>query len=376
MIFREDARFEGFDADGWTALLALLRPDARGRQGTLLVAIDEQRRVLNACVLGRGHVSVTSPLPADVDLVGLCREHDVLRAVVAAEGAFEEVAERLALGMLQAHDSRARHADPARRAALTLGDDLQQLQALVRAVREVEDAGWLATWPPLPKAPLASAATARRALDLLLPVGHSFALVLYDDDVVSTGLALSRRREGIDCVVGHERILSWAGPLSGDYHRDHRVLGNAVDTNLAPLHLGVYGQRETLARLLRVPDPGAWVTAVAARELIVHPTPAYVGVALGADALRSLTRATTELLGGVELLELFRPMGRALREHLPEATSLTATLGWNPLAALARALRPARSASAAPRAAASPTPATPPAPADRSSPTPTREPTT
>jgi len=92
MIVRDDVRFEGFDAAQWAALLALLRPDTRGRQGTLLVAVAEDRRVLNATVLGRGAVTVASPLPADADLRQLCREHEVARVVVTVEGAFEEVA--------------------------------------------------------------------------------------------------------------------------------------------------------------------------------------------------------------------------------------------------------------------------------------------
>lgn len=339
MIIRDDVRFEGFDAAQWASLLALLQPDGRGRHGTLLVALDESRRVLNATILGRGMVALPSPLPADVDLRQLCREHDVARAIVTVEGAFEEIAERLALGWLAAsREAYALHTDPGTSDAWN--HDLMQFLALMRAVREVEAAGWLATWPPLPSAPLPTINTVRRAFDLLLPVGHSFALVLYDDDEVVTGVALSRRRDGIDHVVGPERLLSWAGPLSGDYHRDHRALAHGVSTNLAPLHLGVYGQRATMERLLRVPDPGAWVTAVAAREILVHPTPTYVAVALGADALRSFTRATSELLGGVELLELFRPVGQALRERIPAATSLSDTLGWNPLATLARALRP------------------------------------
>lgn len=339
MIIRDDVRFEGFDAAQWAALLALLQPDGRGRAGTLLVALDESRRVLNASILGRGPVTLPSPLPADVDLRRLCREHDVARAVITVEGAFEEIAERLALGWLAAsREALALHGGPADSNAWN--HDLMQFLALLRAVREVEAAGWLSTWPPLPSAPLPTINAVRRAFDLLLPVGHSFALVLYDDDEVVTGVALSRRRDGIDHVVGPERLLSWAGPLSGDYHRDHRALAHGVSTNLAPLHLGVYGQRRTLERLLRVPDPGAWVTAVAAREILVHPTPTYVAVALGADALRSLTRATSELLGGVELLELFRPMSQALRQRIPEAASLSDTLGWNPLVTLAKALRP------------------------------------
>ena len=339
MIFRDDIRFEGFDAAQWASLLDLLRPDTRGRQGTLLIAVDEARRVLNAVVLGRGPVTLESPVSAGVDLRGLCREHGVARAILTVEGAFEEIAERLALGWLAAsREAHALHADPG--ASHAWNHDLMQFLALLRAVREVEAAGWLSTWPPLPGAPLPTSSTVRRAFDLLLPVGHSFALVLYDDNEVATGVALSRRRDGIDQVVGPERLLAWAGPLSGDYHRDHRALAHGIGTHLAPLHLGVYGQRRTLERLLRVPDPGAWVTAVAAREILVHPTPTYVAVALGADALRSFTRATSELLGGTELLTLFRPLGQALRERIPEATSLSETLGWNPLATLARALRP------------------------------------
>ena len=61
MIIRDDVRFEGFDAAQWASLLALLQPDSRGRHGTLLVALDESRRVLNATILGRGMVTLPSP---------------------------------------------------------------------------------------------------------------------------------------------------------------------------------------------------------------------------------------------------------------------------------------------------------------------------
>jgi hypothetical protein len=121
----------------------------------------------------------------------------------------------------------------------------------------------------------------------------------------------------------------------------------AVSDELASPVIGVHGQTRTLHALLRSPDPGAWVRAAATRDIILHPLPPYAAVALGADALRSVATRAGRALGAGDglrrgrdtepfpLVEALTPIGRALLEAVDMRT-ITATLGFDPRATLAR----------------------------------------
>jgi hypothetical protein len=116
-------------------------------------------------------------------------------------------------------------------------------------------------------------------------------------------------------------------------------VSRAISSSIAPLQLGIYTQRRRFERLLREAEPGAWAKAVALREIIIDPSPAYVHFAVGADALRATARRTGELLGGIDFLSFLEPWTRYAREQISHVTSITGMLGFNPLQVLARRLR-------------------------------------
>lgn len=332
-------RFEGFDARSWTNLLSLFAPGVRDRldveppasdspdaepvaqrAGSVIVVRAPDGRVLSAFHTLRGRLRDVSYDGPD-DLPRIASEYGARRAFELREGVLEEVVERLAV-RLERRD-----------------DYVTQWLVLARILREVTEAGKIRSWPrPFGDLPVPTAGMVRRALDLVLPDEHALVAVLWDDTTPWTAVVLRRRKGELDLVAGPDLIARWAGPLGGDWRRDLRVIVDAVSRTVAPVHLGLFADVNAMRHLLANPDPGAWARAAAVRDVVVHPLPPYAAVALGADAFRAATHATATLLGGFDALKPFAPLAHYLRGRIGEVTSITQTLGFDPLRALARSL--------------------------------------
>jgi hypothetical protein len=324
-----DVRLEGFDARRWTRLVELFVPapsptPPAGEEGlalgTLVLVVSASGRVRRALHTTRGAVAgLSGERYGDPGLLaGLARAHHARRVLVVREGAIEEIGEAVAL-------------------RLHRGDDLvTQALVLVRAVREALDSGALQLHPrPFAAVPVPTTAMVMRALDAVLPEGSAAVVATFDGDELATLVALRRTRGEIDRVIGPDRVLGWTGPLGGDWRRDHRHITDRVAEHLAPVHLGVYAQHGDLHALLRNPAPGAWAEAVATRHVLVQPSPPYVAVALGADAMRAAALRSRELLRGIDALAPLVPFARLVRSRIGEIASVTSTLGFDPLRALA-----------------------------------------
>ncbi len=342
-------RFEGFDSRSWTNLISLFAPSVVARlftegavsddpeldesepvdsaaRGTLVIVLDDRDRVLKALHTVHGRVEGLEWTGPE-QLEQLAHEHAARRCIALREGVVEEIGERVARRLDRDEDY------------------LTQWLLVARTVREMSEAGLLHSWPrPLGAVPIPTGAMVRRALDTVLPEGHAVVLVVWNGSAPWTGLVLRRAPGGIDLIAGPDLIARCTGPLGGDWRRDHRVVTDAVDRAVAPVHLGIFTELSTLRALLRDPDAGAWARAVTVRDVIVHPTPPYVAVALGADAVRAVARQSARWLGGVDAFAALAPMARYVRGRIAEVTSVTATLGFDPLKALAIWLRRAEDA--------------------------------
>lgn len=339
-----ELRFEGFDSRSWTNLISLFAPgvplamesepvatddpdvepgeaSADRPRGTLVIVHDVDDRVLKAFHTVRGRV-VGLVYDGPGSLPELCRTYSARRGVALREGVLEEALERLAM-------------------RLQRGDDyLTQWLVLLKILRELTEAGLMRVWPaPLANVRVPSPGMVRRAIDLVLPDDHCMVAMLWDGESPWTSIALRRRAGVIDLVVGPDLIGRWTGPLGGDFRRDYRVVADAVEKTVGPVHLGIFSEVSTVRELLRSADPGAWARAVAVRDVILHPTPPYLAVAIGADAVRGVARASARLLGGIDVLGAFAPFARELRSRVKHAASVSTTLGFDPLEALARLLR-------------------------------------
>lgn len=322
-------RFEGFDARSWTNLISLFLPEVAlhdpacedGPRGALILVTDDRDRVLLALHTALGRIEGLTWNGPD-ELPQLAERYGARRCVALREGVIEEIGERVA---------RRVHRDE---------DYFAQWLLVMRTVRELSEAGLLHTWPrPLANVPIPTTAMVRRALDTVLPVDRALALVIWKGNTPWTALVLRRSKDGIDLVAGPDLIARWAGPLGGDWRRDYRVVSDAITEAVAPVHLGIFTELDTMRALLRSADAGAWARSVAVRDVIVHPTPPYVAVALGADAVRAVARESARWLGGIDALSALAPLATYVRGRVSEVASVTATLGFDPLKVLATWLR-------------------------------------
>lgn len=323
-----DLRFEGFDVRSWTNLLSLFMPGLEDRlqrgeesRGSLTLVCDHERVVVHALHSLQGRLADWVGTTLDPELQVVAAKANATRVLVLREGAMEELAERIAL----------RHDDNA--------DYLAQVVGMLRAAREMMDAGWIELWPnPMANLPLPSAATLDRAMDIVLPNDRAALIVLWDRELW-TAVALRRHNGSIDRVAGPDLIRDWAGPLGGDWRRDYRVFVDAVARSVAPVHLGIFAEADTVKELLRGTDPGRWARAVAVRDLVINPMPRFLMAGLGADAARGVGRASARALGGLDLAGAALPIASWVRQKLTDARTVRDVLGFDPLELLSSLLR-------------------------------------
>jgi hypothetical protein len=321
-----DLRFSGFSGDAWLRLLALLGfddapPRENARTSGTLVVVERSEGIACAAFHTQRGVVPAMEYQGSASLQTLCERHGASGAVILQAGVIEEITERAAQRVLREHDYAA------------------QWLALAATVRDLEREGRLFFWPPRTRLPLPNHAVLMRMLDTLLPQDHTLLCMIWEGHELWTGVCVHRRGADIDMILGPEAILDMSGPLGGDFRRDHRAITRAVSSAIAPVHIGLFAQRAQLEALLRDARPGAWARAVTLRDVLVQPAPAYVHVAVSADALRASAKVTSEWLGGIDLMAVFSPLARAVRDQVSQVGSVTALLGWNPLQALATRLR-------------------------------------
>jgi hypothetical protein len=349
-----DLRVEGFDVTSWTHLLGLFMPnledrihrepaasddpdapaehgdespEQRPRAGTLLVVDDAERRVLLARHSFEGALPSLIGESSATDLRKLAHEHGAKRIVVIREGTMDGLADELAEGL-------AYEPDLPRRGYVS------QWLVLLRALKRAMEVGNVRIWPnPLANVPVPSTRMLERASNLLVPDDHAMVAALFDRGRPYTAVVVRRRHGLIDLVAGPDLLASWAGPLGGDWRRDHRVLSRAVEQHVAPVHLGLFAEVSALRRALRSGEPGEWARQVAVRDMLFDPMPTSVKVALGADALRGISHVSSSLLGGLDLWKAAGPLLGRVRSRWTEIRSVSEELGFDPLVVLAALMR-------------------------------------
>jgi hypothetical protein len=178
-------------------------------------------------------------------------------------------------------------------------------------------------------------------MDSLCPTGRVAAVGVFERGSLYTALALRRSAQGIDAIVGPDELRPALGLLSGDFRRDAQFLGEAVERVVGPLALGCYGELSTFQALAAAPAPGAWASAVFARDIVIEPASPGVAVPLGLDAGRALlsgVKGLVERFGGGGFMRsdrLLSTLGRGVPLFVDD---VQARLGFDPLKLLARLL--------------------------------------
>lgn len=320
-MLSDNFQFQGFSSASWLRLLSLLGYKPHRHKAPVLAIIEGNERQAVAAFTTAGDIIPVSEYLGRDCLPALCNRYGAHKAIAVRQGVLERIVIDASFRMPQD------------------GDLLDQLLPILTGVRDATLRGDLAFHPESGTFPIPTANMVRRAVDHILPNDHAMVVAVWERRELWTALVLRRRGKKIDLCAGPDALLGWVGALGGDYRRDHRIISRAIDHEVAPVHLGLYAQRAQLEQLLRNPDPGSWLKAVALREIVFDPTPAYVNAALAADAARAATERAREVLGGLDLLHRLQPYAGALRDQLGSISSVTRLLGFNPLHQLATLLR-------------------------------------
>lgn len=332
-MFTPDAQVHDFTAEDWLRLPDLFRVPApapapatgaaAGAGGGIIAVRDGQRVIKVASTL---HGRLPPPATGHASAAELGLEHDGTFAIVLSTSALEQFGDRFA-----------------RR--LTRGQSFYlQIEAFVAAMRELEQEGEVELWPsPFAEWPLPTERALGSALDLVCPDGKTLVIGAFDAGELYTALCLRRRGPAFDVVMGPDRVRRDMGLLSGDFSRDYRYLGPAVEARLGPVAVGCYAELSTFRRLAVDTAPGAWATAVAVRDVVLTPVTPGLAVPLGVDAGRAALSLAKGLLDHFGIFQgLSAPTGlgpRLQRAYAFVESDVRRYLGFDPWRVLTRWFR-------------------------------------
>lgn len=320
-MISEDFAFFGFDDTSWNRLVSLFLGDtADGRQGVLIVVVDVAGAPVASFHTAKGSIDAAG-LGSLGDLGSLCARHEAAACVVMRERAMATIA----LYLAEPLDSSQ--------------DFVTRVMRFVRVVQELGNGNWLRVWPnPFPDLLLSAAPAAKPATDLLLPDGHCIVVAVFEEDGdLWTSAVLHREGGELDVLAGPLALAQWAGPLGGEWRRDHRVLMRAVGRELGPVHLGLFMEVPTARKLLGGRKAGDWAMAFMSRELAIYPLPPFAAAALGLDVLGG---AAQQLFRGFEQVDSAEIVGIAqgFWRGLTDGRGLEGLLGFSPRHVLSEAM--------------------------------------
>lgn len=292
-------RFEGFSANDWSRLLSLTSPDSvvqpSQSHARLWVMADADGEVLRAnhSVFGRlGGL----PRVSARDLKPLALAHGVNQVVFVREGASEALAE--------AFQARVRPDD----------DWLDQWLLILQEVRVLQRDGALGVWPdPSAKLPVPSRRAVLRAMDLVWPAHRSVLIATSTRGEPDAFALIARGATVIDRVVGPDALPELIGMDFAEVFAAPQMAVDALAHRFAPVHAGVFAERQVLSPLLTTYRPGQWARAAARGHLRLVPAPHFATAALALDGLLGFVPPLAARLRG--------PLGRLL-VHLRRAQAL------------------------------------------------------
>jgi hypothetical protein len=328
-VFAPDVRLEGFTTTDWTRLLALFRPRPasgeqrdpdRPRGGIIAVHASGTLRKLLHTEVGRLRLDDARrdwPLPAHE----LASRHHASWAAVVEVGTLHAVMDRFG--------ARARP-----------GDDITvQMLTLVELARTEIMAGRIDFWPPrLDGLPIPSPAMVRATLDSVCPPDKTMVLGLFDAGELWTSVAMRRKRNGFDLILGPDEVRPDMGLLAGDWRRDYRHLCRVIEDRAGPLSLGCFAEASTFRALEVDPTPGAWTRAAVVRDVILSPLPPALAIPFAIDAGRAAVSAIRSVVDRVDPASVLGSPMRALFDLAGDESELASLLGFQPLVLLRKLL--------------------------------------
>ena len=275
-MLTKDVRFEGWTTQDWGRLLSLWKSTPengssageagrRANSGGLLV-IHSGGRVRKILHTNKGRIEKdgeTWPTP----LAELAAKHGARWVLSATAGSLEKIAERLG--------ARCRRED----------DLSTQARRLLEIVRELIGAGIIEIWPNrIDRLALPYHPVLENTFEAIYPPGHLIFIALFDEGELFTSIALERQKGGISRIIGPDDLRPRLSFLSGDFHRDYRYALAAAEDMLGPVAFGCFSELAIFRGLQNERSWGAWLRALAVRDVIVTPTKGSLAAPLAADA--------------------------------------------------------------------------------------------
>lgn len=293
-----DVRFAGFTTTDWTRVLSLFRPrkvsggerdEDRPRGG--VVAIQEGGRLRKLIHTEAGRLRLEDMAQGwPMSCEELVARSAASWGLIVEAGALETI--------MDGFGARARRTD----------DLMVQTLSLAQLLQAEFHKGRLDLYPGrLRGVPIPSPGVVHASFDAICPVGRAMVLGLFDAGELWTSIALRRRVDGIDLILGPDEIRADMGLLAGDFRRDHRHLARAIEARVGPIALGCYSETSTIRALEVDPSPGSWARAVASRDVILSPIPAALAVPIGIDAGRAALSALRDVVDRFDPLGIIGP---------------------------------------------------------------------
>ncbi len=314
-MISDEFAFFGFDDVSWDRLVSLLlgEKDAAPTKprGVLVVVVDAGGAPVGSFHTADGSIDPASLPPLD-DLAAFCDATAAGACIVMREPAMPELAEYLAEPLDTEQDFVAR------------------VMRFARVLRELGNGNLLRVWPnPLPDLFFPPASAAKPAGDVLLPDDRSVILGVFDGAELWTAAVLRRRGGRFDVLAGPEAISEWTGPLGGAWRRDHRVLVQAVERELGPVHVGLFMELPTARAIFSDRQPGAWALSYASRNLLIYPLPGFATAALGVDGLVGVAQYAFQAIEEMDPDEVAR-IAEGFWRGLTDGQGLAGLLGFSP----------------------------------------------
>jgi hypothetical protein len=316
-MFSADLQVLDFTAEDWLRLPQVFtsRSKSPTRSSGGIIAVRRGDRIVKMISTLRGRLP--PPEAGQASAQTLAEQHQASFAIVLSTTALEQLGDRFARRLERGQSFHA------------------QVEAFVGGMRELEQEGETELWPTrFADWPLPTERAFESALDLLCSDGKALVLGAFEDGALYTAVALRRRGRALDVIMGPDRLRRDMGLLSGDFTRDYRYLSAAVEARLGPIAAGCYAELDTFQRLAADPAPGAWASAVAARDVVLTPVTPGLAVPLSIDAGRaalSFARGALERFGVLQGLRGKTQLGGTLeRAYAYVESDVRHYLGFDP----------------------------------------------
>lgn len=220
-------------------------------------------------------------------------------------------------------------------------DLLASLLRLAVPIREARRAGLFVFSPALLEdVPIPDESAVRSVFDHVFPDDTAALLYVFGPRGLSFAAIAEKRRGEIVRIAGHDALGGIAVRGAMWKAAVPRILEQAR-SRFAPPSIGVFADETALARAIFGSEPAALPRALASREIILDPLPAWLAVALGVDTAAKAAGAARDVvrrldpLGIVDRLDLHGFAGRVQR-RISSELPIRRMLGFDPFEVIAR----------------------------------------